>query len=67
MLWGNVIQWTLQLVSFIIFKKKFGIKCKNLEGFSSWMFKGLTFLLPFLIGGYVSFFIFESYIVKFLF
>lgn len=25
------------------------------EGFSSWMFKGLTFLLPFLVGGYVSF------------
>ncbi|KAI1721391.1 TMPIT-like protein [Ditylenchus destructor] len=23
------------------------------EGFSSWMFKGLTFLLPFLMGGYI--------------
>jgi hypothetical protein len=26
----------------------------TVEGFSGWMFKGLTFLLPFLIGGYVS-------------
>ena len=24
------------------------------EGFQTWMWKGLTFLLPFLLGGYVS-------------
>lgn len=26
----------------------------TVEGFSSWMFKGLSFLLPFLVVGYVS-------------
>lgn len=39
------------VISFARFIKQ----CEYLvEGFSSWMFKGLTFLLPFLLLGYVS-------------
>lgn len=35
----------------------------TVEGFSSWMFKGLTFLIPFLLIGYVSLYIiFNTYI-----